>query len=155
MNRKLKLVSILIMALFVIGSMLPVQAGTKGRLLVKVVDNNGNPLSGVAIKLVSEKSSARIYEMETDEKGKSMISGLDPDAYKYTATKEGYLTLEGSVKLRIGFKTKVDWIMKTIEEAKTEQIDAALKEMSEEERNQYYAMDEHNKGMDAYESNNI
>ncbi len=156
MNRNLKLVSILLVALFVVGSMLPVQAGTKGRLIVKITDGNtGDPLSDVAIKLVSEKSAARIYDMETNKKGKAMISGLDPDNYTYTAVKEGYLTLKGSVKLRIGFKTEADWKMLTIEDAKEKQIAGALEKMTEEERNQYQAMDEHNKGMDAYEKDDI
>ncbi|HPQ39543.1 MAG TPA: carboxypeptidase regulatory-like domain-containing protein [bacterium] len=130
-------------------------ADTKGRLFVTIHDSQKKPLEGVKITLTSTVSAEKEYVIETDEKGKAMIVGLDPDMYNVKAEKEGYQFIEGPVKLRPGVNVKHEWTLKTIEEAKQEAIDKKLQEMTEEERNHVFSEEAHNAGVEAFQAGDM
>ncbi|MBN1295366.1 carboxypeptidase regulatory-like domain-containing protein [bacterium] len=130
-------------------------ADTKGRYFVTIHDSQKNPLVGVTVTLTSVESAEKHYSIETNESGKALIVGLDPDMYKLKVDKEGYQYLEGTVKLRPGVNVKHEYTMLTIEEARDKAIQDKLDNMTEEERNNLFAKDAHNAGVKAYQNNDL
>ncbi len=138
-----------------IGSMAAIQAAdVKGRLVVEVVDAEGNPLEGVEITLQAVETESLRYTIETDKKGRATLAGVDPILYHTTAEKDGYLPIDGNLKLRPGVKTKPTWTLLTMEQAKATQIATIKAGMTEEELQELAARDKHNQGIQAYQEGN-
>ena len=73
-------------------------ASTTGALFVKVIDNNGNPLSGATIQVINSKLTPNVNVSDsTDINGVAIFYGLPPDisGYDYTisASLSGYSSL--------------------------------------------------------------
>lgn len=73
-------------------------ASTTGALFVKVVDQNGNPLSGANVNVTNTTTSPTInLNDSTDSNGEAIFYSLPPDTngydYKVTGTLSGYSTL--------------------------------------------------------------
>lgn len=148
----------LMLLLMIVATMVVVPskaADTKGRLFVTIHDTQDKPLEDVKVTLTSTVSAEKTYVIKTDEKGKAMIVGLDPDMYNVKAEKDGYQFLEGPVKLRPGVNVKHEWTMKTLEEAKEEAIEQRLNEMTEEERNHVFSEEAHNAGVEAFQAGDM
>ncbi|MBN1552114.1 tetratricopeptide repeat protein [bacterium] len=130
-------------------------ADTRGRLSVKIVDSNDKPLKDVKITLQSKEAESLHYEITTDKKGKAVKIGMDPHLFYVKAEKEGYQNREGELKLRPGVWVKQKWVMLTIPEAKETAVQQALDEMTDEERAVIAAEDEINKGLEAYQKDDV
>ena len=73
-------------------------SSTTGALFVKVIDGNGNPVSGVTVQITNSTFSPTINLSDsTDTNGISIFYGLPPDTsgydYNITASMSGYSTL--------------------------------------------------------------
>jgi len=73
-------------------------ASTTGALFVKVIDSNGNPVSGANINVVNNNQSPAVnLNDNTDSNGESIFYGLPPDTTNYhyviTASATGYSSL--------------------------------------------------------------
>ncbi|HAQ52280.1 MAG TPA: hypothetical protein DCR12_05895, partial [Lachnospiraceae bacterium] len=67
------------------------------KVAVKVIDENGNPIKGAAIKLVCDKTNCDIREWTSDD-NEELISGILKSGSKYTlvgtSVPEGYVLPE-------------------------------------------------------------
>jgi len=73
-------------------------ASTTGALFVKVIDANGNPVSGATVNIVNNSLSPVLNLTDsTDSNGVSIFYGMPPDTtnyhYNITASQTGYSTL--------------------------------------------------------------
>jgi tetratricopeptide (TPR) repeat protein len=124
-------------------------ARSLGRLFVTIKDTDGKPMQDVKITMVSSVTAVRSYELEpTDKRGRTRITGLEPEAYNMTIEKEGYETRELTVSLRPGVNMREEYTLMTEEEAYEERREKVLGEMTEEERNRVLAEEAHNKGLE-------
>ena len=71
-------------------------------LLGSVVDVQGNPLSGVTLKLLYHGNVTREIEVSTDDAGKFARLGLQRGPYDLTAQKDGFDIETLSFSLRVG-----------------------------------------------------
>lgn len=129
---------------------------TQGRFFLEIKDSKGKPLKDVQVTLVSQVTDTRTYQLDlTDKKGKTRIVGLEPEMYNIRCEKEGYQSLEGTIKLRPGVNVEEQWVMRTLEEAKEEARKQILDSMTEEERNRILAEEAHNEGLTALDQNEM
>ncbi len=78
------------------------QAAGEGRLLGTVVDETGAPLPDVLVTVTREGANNYKQEKKSDKRGQFTIIVLDATvSYKFTLTKEGFLTLEQDIKLKL------------------------------------------------------
>lgn len=152
-----KLLLVILSVMIVTGVLSPVYATrTQGRFFVEIKDGNGKPIKNVNVTLVSQVTETRTYNLvPTDKKGKTRIVGVEPEMYNIRCEKEGYQPLEGVIKLRPGVNVEESWVMRTLEEAKADAREKALKSMTEEERNRILAEEKHNEGLVAYEQDDM
>lgn len=73
-------------------------SSTTGALFVKIIDDNGNPISGATAQVVNNTLTPAINLSDsTDENGIAIFYGLPPDTrgydYNVTGSKSGYSTL--------------------------------------------------------------
>lgn len=73
-------------------------ASTTGALFVKVIDSNGNPVSGATVNVVNNSLNPNLSLSDnTDSNGVSIFYGMPPDPtnyhYNITASLSGYSTL--------------------------------------------------------------
>ena len=71
-------------------------------LLGSVVDVQGNPLSGVTLKLLYHGNVTREIEVSTDDAGKFARLGLQQGPYELTAQKDGFDVETLSFSLNVG-----------------------------------------------------
>ena len=71
-------------------------------LLGTVVDVQGNPLSGVTLKLLYQGNVTREIEVSTDDAGKFARLGLQQGPYEVTAQKDGFDVETLSFSLNVG-----------------------------------------------------
>ena len=71
-------------------------------LLGSVVDEQGNPLSGVTLKLLYHGNVTREIEVSTDDAGKFARLGLQQGPYELTAQKDGFDVETLSFSLNVG-----------------------------------------------------
>ncbi len=118
-------------------------ADTRGRIEGKVVDEKDEPVADVTITLKNTKYEDSVLETKTDEKGKYEYAGLTPDIFIVTAEKEGYATIKGEQKIRMGYTVTLDFVMPSLE---------AMQEMSTTPRD--VAAAAYNKALDYVEQGN-
>jgi len=68
----------------------------------------GQPMSGVKITLVSDRTESLSFELTSDQKGHFYKSGLVPGIYRMTLEKEGYVPQGGSIRIMIDETTRLD-----------------------------------------------
>jgi len=88
-------------------------AGTTGGVQGTITDTEGNPLSGVAVSVVAPSYSTKTV---TGSNGFYAVSGVPPDTYTVTFSKEGYqsvqvpgetVTQDETVQLSVHLQTQV------------------------------------------------
>lgn len=78
------------------------QAAGEGRLLGTVLDEAGAPLPDVLVTVSREGAANYKQEKKSDKRGQFTIIVLDATVpYKFTLAKEGFLTLEQEIKLKL------------------------------------------------------
>ncbi len=78
------------------------QAAGEGRLLGTVLDGSGAPLPDVLVTVTREGVANYKQEKKTDKKGQFTVIVLDATVtYKFSLAKEGFLTLEQDLKLKL------------------------------------------------------
>lgn len=71
-------------------------ASTTGAMLVNVIDNNGNPISGATVHIINSSTGPVDLSDSSDSNGIAIFYGLPPDnsaRYVITASKSNYSTL--------------------------------------------------------------
>lgn len=91
-------------------------ASIQGAIKGVVKDEQGNPLAGVEVVITPELSQQMRLTLKTDEKGYYIQTGLHPGLYLVTFLKEGYITEQRRVRVRINEKTTVNIIMRKLPE---------------------------------------
>jgi tetratricopeptide (TPR) repeat protein len=89
-------------ALLISASMASAQSGgVRG----KVLDDKGEPLDGVAVKMEFQGGVTLAFDSKTNKKGEFMQIGLRPGNWKFTYTKEGFQPFAASAKISLGDAT--------------------------------------------------
>ena len=78
----------------------PAQAQTSGAR-GKIVDQEGNPVSGATVRIESLRKPQK-YEVRTNDKGEYLQLGMEPGPHRVTASKEGFLEGSGDVGIQVG-----------------------------------------------------
>jgi len=69
------------------------QAG-RGRLQGRVTDPEGNPVEGVEVRAFNPERTPDTYVVTTDDDGRWAVLGLSSDSWRFTFSKQGYISLE-------------------------------------------------------------
>jgi tetratricopeptide (TPR) repeat protein len=87
-----------------------------GKIVGKVTNSKGEPLEGVHVTMQNTQVETLVFEEDTNAKGVFTLVGLEPVNHKIKLEKEGYIPLEGMVKIRAGGKVRWEAKMMTMEE---------------------------------------
>lgn len=109
------LIVVLAVALVIYGAVL-------GKLRVKVVDSQGEPIPGVKITLQSTRVSTVVFNITTKKNGVAVQTGLQNHVFIVTLEKEGYQTVKKNVKIPAGLLQKEEVTMVTTKEALEQSI---------------------------------
>jgi tetratricopeptide (TPR) repeat protein len=71
----------------------------------KVLDDKGQPLEGVAIKLEFQGGMNLTFDAKTNKKGEYMQIGLRPGSWKFTYNKEGFAVFTSPARVSLGDAT--------------------------------------------------
>ncbi len=105
-------VLLLVFSVFNFVSYASVQGAIKGT----VKDEQGNPIADVEVVISSQLSQQMKLTLKTNEKGYYIQTGLHPGLYLVTFSKEGYITEQRRVRVRINEKTTVNIVMRKLPE---------------------------------------
>jgi len=75
----------------------------------------GKPIAKAKIKLVFSKSESLKYEIYSDKKGHFYKGGLNIGFYNITVEKEGYVPLQGSIRVRLEKATEIEIKLESFE----------------------------------------
>jgi len=85
----------------------PVGAQTAGSARGVVVDDQGEPVADAAVTIEFTGGVTRKFEVKTDENGKYQQVGLPIGPYRFTASKEGYVSAALDIKIAMGLATQI------------------------------------------------
>jgi tetratricopeptide (TPR) repeat protein len=85
----------------------------RGKVRILVTDIKGNPVPGVKITLVSQKSSVIRHEIFTNDKGLAIHGSLENHVFTFTFEKEGYLTQTKMIKIPLGLLQREEIVLRT------------------------------------------
>ena len=80
-------------------------AAQTGGVRGKVLDDKGQPLEGVAIKLEFQGGMNLAFDSKTNKRGEYMQIGLRPGNWKFTYTKEGFAVFSSPARVSLGDAT--------------------------------------------------
>jgi len=123
-------------------------ASVRGKIEGTVIDDNGSPISGVSIEIVSMKMASRKSKTKTDAAGKFTQIGLWPDYYQVSLKKEGFLPVTLEVRVRIDASAKRQITMHTAEALVQKQLSAADKKFVK--GNKLYAEGQYEEAIQAF-----
>lgn len=117
------------------------QSGVTGAIKGFVKDaKTGEVIAKAKIILVSAKSDAMRYELQTDKKGYYYKGGLTPGYYKVTVEKEGFLPISKTIRVRLATTIQENFELMSQEPQKSTipgSVKAARKAMKFFEQGQY------------------
>lgn len=93
----------------------PLLYATRGRIAGTVVDENDEPVPDVTITLRNTRYEDSILTTSTNDNGRYEYAGLPPDDFIVTAEKEGFTTITGEQKIRMGHTVTLDFVMPSLE----------------------------------------
>ncbi|MDH3744604.1 MAG: tetratricopeptide repeat protein [Acidobacteriota bacterium] len=94
-------------------------AANEGYVVGTVLDENGEPVTGMSITVQDEGKTAVIAETETDDKGKYRILLQEADlTYAYLLEKKGYAPFEASFAVAAGKESEMNITVLSKEAAK-------------------------------------
>jgi tetratricopeptide (TPR) repeat protein len=108
-----KTIILLFLAAFLLSSLWP---SVQGKIEGIVTDNEGKPLEGVTITIISLKGSAVKLELKSDKNGKFTQVGLWPGYYQVNLKKSGYLPVSREAKVSIAESSKLEVKMEKAEQ---------------------------------------
>jgi Flp pilus assembly protein TadD len=82
-----------------------------GMLKGKVVDEDGKPMQGVPVTIEFAEGVTRKFEVKTDRRGEFIQIGLQPGAYKVTATHEKFGAQSQPARVRLGQTAEANFVM--------------------------------------------
>ena len=88
----------------------------RGKVRIFVTDVKGNPIPGVKVTLVSQKSAVIKHELLTNDKGLAIHGSLENHVFEFTFEKEGYLTQTKMIKIPLGLLHREDIVLRTQED---------------------------------------
>jgi tetratricopeptide (TPR) repeat protein len=96
----------------------PAAQAQTGTARGKVLDAKGQPLQDAVVVMEFMGGITRKFEVKTNKKGEWMQVGMQPGAYKFTASKEGYQPSFIETRISLGDPTPVpDFKLNTMAEA--------------------------------------
>lgn len=101
MKKKLLIAALLIIA---VPSVVLAQ---RGLVAGKLVDEDGQPIAGVTVRIEAVAESAAPRSLETEEDGDFLIGGLNPGRYMLSYEKEGYEKANQEIQIRIGERNRL------------------------------------------------
>jgi tetratricopeptide (TPR) repeat protein len=75
--------------------------GVRGRIL----DDKGQPLDAVAVKMEFQGGVTLVFDTKTNKKGDFMQIGMRPGSWKFTYTKEGFQVFSSPLRISLGDAT--------------------------------------------------
>jgi len=117
-----KTIIFLFLAALLLSSLWP---QVQGKIEGIVTDNEGKPLEGVAVTIISLKGSALKLELKSDKNGKFTQVGLWPGYYQLNLKKSGYLPLSREVKVSIAETSKLEVKMEKAKEIMEQSLSKA------------------------------
>lgn len=102
----------LLSSILLLAATLPALAVTQGRIMGEVVDENDEPIPGVTITVTTPELTDYEEVLETNKKGRFTAVFLDATkSYMFKFQKEGFRTVEESVKPQPGANRRVSFMM--------------------------------------------
>lgn len=128
---------LMLLALIITLLISPMIFASRGRIAGTVVDENDEPIPDVQITLRNTRYEDSVLHTSTRDNGRYEYAGLPPDDFIVTAEKEGYITITGEQKIRMGHTVTLDFVMPSVE---------AMRERTITPRD--IAADAYNRGLD-------
>jgi Flp pilus assembly protein TadD len=116
---KVKRIIILIIAAAIVTTL---YSAVLGKLRMKVVDSEGNPIAGVKITLHSTRVTTMVYHITTGKKGIALQNGLLNHVFTVTLEKEGYQSVKKNVKIPAGLLQREYVTMYSTEEVRKKHL---------------------------------
>ncbi|MFW6161057.1 MAG: tetratricopeptide repeat protein, partial [Acidobacteriota bacterium] len=138
---------ILIVSITILYS-LPVQCQYQGKVKGIVVDDEGNPIPGVEINIVSIKYARRHHHIQSDEDGEFVQIGIYPGRYTIQFQKEGYMPVSTEKKIGIAETANLKITMQKASQAVQQQLSDANKSFAKGIK--LYEQEKYEEAIDAY-----
>ena len=115
MFRPSQVVRWLVVTALVLGVTAPsALAQGQGRLSGRAMDDEGNPLAGVAIKAENADANPPVFETTTDSSGRFSLIGFVSGQWAVSATLERYTPDVGSASIRQGQNAPINFVLSKI-----------------------------------------
>ena len=106
----------LVVIVLVLGVSAPsVLAQGQGRLSGRAMDDEGNRLAGVTIKVEKPDANPPVFETTTDSSGRFSLIGFVSGMWSVSATLEGYTPDTGTTPIRQGTNAPIDFVLSKIQ----------------------------------------
>jgi tetratricopeptide (TPR) repeat protein len=96
---------------------LPLISAVRGKVRIYITDSKGNPIEGVKVSLVSQRTSVVKHVIYTNKRGMATHGSLENHVFEFTFEKEGYQPQKKKIKIRAGLLEKDDITLYLVEEA--------------------------------------
>ncbi|MGD8538824.1 MAG: tetratricopeptide repeat protein [Candidatus Aminicenantes bacterium] len=96
---------------------LPLMSAVRGKVRIYIADSKGNPIEGVKVTLVSQRTSTVTHVIYSNSRGMATHGSLENHIFEFTYEKEGYQPLKKMMKIRAGLLEKDDITLYTVDEA--------------------------------------
>jgi tetratricopeptide (TPR) repeat protein len=109
----------------------PADAQTSGAARGKVVDEQNQPVADATVVIEYEGGVTRKFEVKTSDKGEYMQVGLAPGRYRFTASKENFVSAALEIRITMGLATDIpplQLMSKAVATAQEGPDEAALRE---------------------------
>ncbi len=129
---------LLFLAVFLLSSLWP---QVQGKIEGIVTDNEGKPLEGVTVTIISLKVTSLKFELKSDKNGKFTQVGIWPGYYQVNLKKSGYLSVSREAKVGIAetstLEIKMEKAQETMEQSLSKADSLFLKGYKLYEENKY------------------
>jgi len=120
---------ILLISIMILYS-LPLQCQYQGKLKGIVVDEEGNPIPGVDIEIVSVEYTRRRHHIQSGEDGKFVQIGIYPGWYTIRLKKDEYMPISTERKIGIAETVNLEITMHKVSQVRQQQLTDADKRFS-------------------------
>ncbi|MFW6140069.1 MAG: tetratricopeptide repeat protein [Acidobacteriota bacterium] len=142
-----KKIVVLLVSLILLYS-LPVQSQYQGKLKGIVVDDEGDPIPGVDIHIISVKYARRHHDIKSKKDGGFVQVGIYPGRYTIQFQKEGYMPVSTEKKIGIAETVNLKITMHKASQAMQKKLSGANKSFSK--GIELFEQEKYEEAIDAY-----